>query len=143
VSDTLRAAAETLRRAQEGLQGRLEIAVQRTRAPGARRVQRPAAQPSARVAPRAARPHRPQHIDPSRFAQTGLLNLAWSWQRAGAPIRAIHAYMQLLARYPGTPAAAAAVADLVELSDILADQGQFHIALGIYDHLEELLACEE
>jgi hypothetical protein len=31
------------------------------------------------------------------------------------------------------------VADLVELSDKLADQGQFHIALGIYEELEELL----
>jgi hypothetical protein len=32
------------------------------------------------------------------------------------------------------------VADLVALSEKLAEQGQFHTALAIYDHLEELLA---
>ena len=72
-------------------------------------------------------------------AQTGLLNLAWSWQKSGAPIRAIHTYVQLLSRYPGTPAAAAAVADLVELSETLANQGQFHTALAIWEQLEELV----
>ena len=81
-------------------------------------------------------------FDPVAATQAGLLNLAWRWQQAGAPIRAIHAYMQVLRRYPGSPGADAAVADLVELSDKLAGKGQFHIALGIYDNLEELLACE-
>ena len=46
--------------------------------------------------------------------------------------------MQLLDRYPGTDAADAAVADLVELSDRLAQQGQYHIALAIYEQLEQL-----
>jgi len=41
-------------------------------------------------------------------------------------------------RYPGTPAAAAAVADLVKLSEKLTAEGQFHTALTIYDHLERL-----
>jgi len=77
-------------------------------------------------------------FDPVTCAQTGLLNLAWRWQEAGAPIRAIHTYIELLTRYPHTPAAAAAVSDLVQLSEKLADQGQFHIALAIYDHLEYL-----
>jgi len=66
------------------------------------------------------------------------LSLACRWQEAGAPIRAIHTYIELLTRYPDTAAAAAAVSDLVELSEKLADQGQFHIALAIYDHLEYL-----
>jgi hypothetical protein len=77
-------------------------------------------------------------FDPVTCAQTGLLSLAWRWQEAGAPIRAIHTYIELLTRYPDTAAAAAAVSDLVELSEKLADQGQFHIALAIYDHLEYL-----
>jgi hypothetical protein len=47
--------------------------------------------------------------------------------------------MQVLERYPDTAAAAAAVSDLVEISDILAHEGQFHTALAIYEHLEELL----
>jgi|SRR5690242_5292734 hypothetical protein len=81
-----------------------------------------------------------QGFDPSRAAQAGLLNLAWKWQEAGSPIRAIHAYMELLCRYPDSAGAEAAVADLVALSDKLTEQGQFHTALAIYDQLEELLA---
>ncbi len=80
-----------------------------------------------------------QTYDPVAATQAGLLNLAWKWQEAGAPIRAIHAYMQVLVRYPDTPGAEAAVADLMELSDKLATQGQFHTALAIYEHLEHLL----
>ena len=140
VAEKVRMARE---RAQASVQGSLRVAVERTRASATSGARRRAAQQAAPVAPRAARPHVRPSFDPVRAAQTGLLNLAWSWQEAGAPIRAIHAYMQVLARYPGTAAAGAAVADLVELSDKLAAQGQFHIALGIYDHLEELLACEE
>ncbi len=80
-----------------------------------------------------------QMYDPVAATQAGLLNLAWKWQEAGAPIRAIHAYMQVLIRYPDSPGAEAAVADLMELSDKLATQGQFHTALAIYEHLEHLL----
>lgn len=139
VTEAMRMAAEAQRKAQGVVRGRIEISAQRTRPAPGTSLQR---QPQRALATR--RPERRDGatpIDTERLAQTGLLNLAWSWQQAGAPIRAIHAYMQLLDRYPGTPAAAAAVADLVEISDILADQGQFHTALAIYDQLEELLAC--
>jgi TolA-binding protein len=70
--------------------------------------------------------------------QSGLLSLARRWQEDGSSHRAIHAYVELLTRYPETPAAAAAISDLVELSESLAREGQFHAALGIYDHLEQL-----
>ena len=79
-------------------------------------------------------------FDPVTATQAGLLNLAWKWQEAGAPIRAIHTYVEILTRYPHSAGAEAAVADLVELSSILTEQGQFHTALAIYDHLEELLS---
>jgi hypothetical protein len=124
--------ARTQQSSQENVQERVRVAVQKARtaapapAPRRRQLQKPA-----------PAPRRPS-FDASRCAQTGLLNLAWSWQQAGAPIRAINAYMQLLTRYPGTDAADAAVADLVELSDRLAQQGQFHIALAIYEQLEQL-----
>lgn len=94
-----------------------------------------------RSIPAACPPAPPRHeFDRMAATQAGLLKLAWKWQEAGAPIRAIHTYIELLTRYPDTPGADAAVADLVELSDILTEQGQFHTALAIYDHLEELLA---
>jgi hypothetical protein len=76
--------------------------------------------------------------DPVACAQAGLLNLARMWLAADAPMRAIHTYLEVLTRYPDTQVAADAVADLVELSEKLAGEGQFHAALGIYDHLEYL-----
>ena len=102
-------------------------------------VRRRAIQPPSTPAPLPAR----QQFDPLRAAQTGLLKLAWSWQQAGSPIRAIHAYMELLFRYPDSAAADAAVADLVQLSDKLASEGQFHTALGIYEHLEHWATMED
>jgi hypothetical protein len=126
------------RQQQQSVRERVRAGVQRAKSglPSSETRQQPPAL-------RAPVPRRPafsprQGFDPVSCAQAGLLMLAWRWQEAGAPIRAIHAYMELLVRYPGTPAAAAAVADLVELSEKLADVGHFHIALAIYDHLEYL-----
>ena len=140
--DTVSLVAERVRsarEAQQSAQDRVRVAVQRARtSTSAATVTRRRAPQQAAPA-RAVRPDTGQAFDPLRAAQTGLLNLAWSWQESGAPIRAIHTYMELLHRYPDTPAADAAVADLVELSDKLADEGQFHTALAIYDQLERLL----
>jgi hypothetical protein len=120
------------------LQRSVQVAVKRTSSAasttnGAASRPRRATATVGTTAPRAR-----QSFDPVAYAQAGLLHLAWSWQASGAPLRAIHTYMQLLNRYPGTPAASAAVADLVELADILAEQGNFHTALSIYDQLAEM-----
>jgi hypothetical protein len=124
---------------QETVQERLRVAVQRAgTAVSVEGVRRRAVPPAPRAPARQLPTGSRQSFDPIRCAQAGLLNLAWSWQEAGSPIRAIHTYVQVLTRYPDTHAAAAAVADLVELSDKLADQGQFHTALVIYEHLERL-----
>jgi len=131
VAEKVRKAKE----AQQNAQERIRLAVRRARSasppPGVQR--RPTHQMA--VTPQSRR-HYPS--DPAVCAQNGLLSLAWSWQEAGAPIRAIHTYVELLMRYPDTPATAAAVADLVTLSEKLAGEGQFHTALAIYDHLEYL-----
>ena len=124
------------REAQQSAQERVRVAVSRARGPvAAPGVQRRRVVPAA-----AATPMAPSTalLDPQATAQTGMLHLAWRWQEAGAPIRAVHTYVELLRRYPGTAAAAAAVTDLVNLSEKLANEGQFHTALAIYDHLEEL-----
>lgn len=109
-------------------------------APARNAVARPARQ-MVPVTPAAAPPRRT--FDPIGAAQAGLLSLAWSWQNAGAPIRAIHAYMELIERYPDSPAAAGAIADLVDLSSKLAEEGNFHTAFRIYDELERLHGCVE
>ena len=132
VSEKVRMARE----AQERVKDKVRLAVQRARSsiPSARAMARPVQQAAA-VIPRSA-PRR--SCGTVTYAQAGLLNLAWRWQESGAPIRAIHAYMELLARYPDTAAAEAAVADLVDLSEKLTAEGQFHTALAIYDQLEYL-----
>ena len=132
VAEKVRAAKEAQQRVRE----RVRLAVQRARStPSAGRAvqqQRPVqpAAPTRRLARTAG------SFDACAYAQAGLLNLAWAWQESGAPIRAIHAYLNLLERYPDTPAAAAAIADLVQLSEKLTNEGRFHIALAIYDELE-------
>ena len=115
--------------------------VKRARAAAVSAAQIIATRAMQRATPDTCEPPPSRHsFDRVAATQAGLLKLAWKWQEAGAPIRAIHTYIELLTRYPDTPGADAAVADLVELSDILTEQGQFHTALAIYDHLEELLA---
>jgi hypothetical protein len=152
VESTLAESVRMAKEAQVSVQGGMRVAVQRARTATQSVARRPAerlapasvgayAPPAAAAAGSRGPRVRPRHqFDPVAATQAGLLNLAWRWQQAGSPIRAIHAYMQILIRYPGSPGADAAVADLVELSDKLAGTGQYHIALGIYDQLEELLA---
>jgi hypothetical protein len=146
VGERVRMARDAQLSAQASIQAGVRVAVQRTRtaAPESMHLAR---RPVQLPVPMAARPETTsarQSFDPAAAAQAGLLNLAWSWQQAGAPIRAIHAYMDLLSRYPDTPTADAAVADLVELSEKLVQQGHFHIALGIYEEMEEIRQmCEE
>jgi hypothetical protein len=131
---------EAQRPVQVSVEPATAVAAQRARptaAPVTTVAKRPAQQPP--VARRAPRTMTPQAFDPVRCAQTAMLNLAWSWQQAGAPIRAIHTYMEILHRYPDSAAADAAIADLADLSAKLANEGQFHTALGIYYQLEELM----
>jgi hypothetical protein len=133
-------AREAQHRAQASIRERVQRAVQRIRttaSPARTRATQPGFSLSQRTA--ALQPIGPQcPSDHVTYAQAGLLNLAASWQEAGATIRAIHVYMDLLERYPDSAAAAAAVSELAELSEKLVDDGQFHTALGIYDRLEEL-----
>jgi hypothetical protein len=126
------------RQQQQAVGERVRAGVQRAKATTSAPQARPQQQPPTATATVSRSSSMRYPFDPVTCAQTGLLGLAWRWQEAGAPIRAIHTYIELLTRYPDTAAAAAAVSDLVELSEKLADQGQFHIALAIYDHLEYL-----
>jgi hypothetical protein len=89
VSETVTVAAEARRRARDQVQGSVAVAVRRTRSAEALTTTRGRAG-QLTMQPREAPSRPPLPIDPSQFAQTGLLNLAWSWQRAGAPIRANH-----------------------------------------------------
>jgi hypothetical protein len=77
--------------------------------------------------------------DPQGAARAGLLRLATDWKEAGSAYQAMHAYMEVLTRYPQTGAAAAATEGLVDLANTLQKQGRFYAALNIYDKLDAML----
>lgn len=79
------------------------------------------------------------YYDPQAAARTGLLNLATAWKNAGSTYQALHAYTEILTRYPQTGAAVAATEGLVDLANTLEKQGRFYAALDIYHKLEALL----
>ena len=139
-SETARVTSDVPVKTKVDVEARVRAATQRPAASAAPAMPKRVQPPPARTAPRTTPVPAHRGFDPSRAAQAGLLNLAWRWQEAGSPIRAIHAYMELLCRYPDSAGADAAVADLVALSDKLTQQGQFHTALAIYDQLEALLS---
>lgn len=138
MAEKLRMTKEALENARVSLEGNVRIAAQRSSRSSTSQSQGVQRRPAQQVVPSSPRTTTTRAFDPVACAQTGLLNLAWRWQEAGSPIRAIHTYMELLDRYPDTPAASAAVADLVKLSEKLANEGQFHAALAIFDRLEQL-----
>jgi tetratricopeptide (TPR) repeat protein len=77
-------------------------------------------------------------FDVRRAIPIGLLRLARNWSEAGSVYQAIHAYTEVLVRYPETGAADAAVEELLVLAEKLAQQGRYYAALGIFNKLEAL-----
>jgi tetratricopeptide (TPR) repeat protein len=93
----------------------------------------------ARAAPQPARRALPGDVfDPTGAIRVGLLRLARNWKDAGSTYQAIHAYTELLSRYPRTGAANAAVEELLEMAESLARQGKYFAALNIFNKLEQL-----
>ncbi len=77
-------------------------------------------------------------FDARRAIPVGLLRLARSWSDAGSTYQAIHAYTEVLVRYPQTGAAEAAVEELLIMANRLAQQGRYYAALNIFNKLEQL-----
>jgi len=76
-------------------------------------------------------------FNPRPAIQVGLLRLARSWSEAGSIYQAIHAYTEVLVRYPETSAADTAVEELLLMAEKLSRQGRYHAALGIFNKLEQ------
>jgi len=77
-------------------------------------------------------------FNPKRAIQVGLLRLARNWSDTGSIYQAIHAYTEVLVRYPETGAAEAAVEELLLLAERLSQQGRYYAALNIFNKLEML-----
>jgi len=94
--------------------------------------------PAARRRPPARRLAPEEVFDARRAVPVALLRLANTARASGGVYTAIYAYMQVLERYPDTGAASAAVEGLLELADLLEQNGRFYTALNILNQLEEL-----
>jgi len=77
-------------------------------------------------------------FDPRRAVPIGLLRLARSWSEAGSIHQAIHAYTEVLVRYPQTGASEAVAEELLVMAERLAQQGRYYAALNIFNKLEQL-----
>jgi len=75
---------------------------------------------------------------PRTAIQLGLVRLARSWSQTGSIYQAIHAYTEVLIRYPETGAAEVAAEELLVLAERLAQQGRYYAALNIFNKLEQL-----
>jgi hypothetical protein len=75
--------------------------------------------------------------NPRNAARLGLLHMAREWREKGSIYQALHAYEEILGRYPGTGVAAAATEELLEMARKLEAEGQFRAALEIFHKLEE------
>jgi hypothetical protein len=76
--------------------------------------------------------------NPKFAAREGLLRMARQWRDTGSTHQAVEAYKEILINYPGTQVAAAAVQELVELAQMMENQGQFHSALEVFRMMEQL-----
>jgi hypothetical protein len=102
--------------------------VEQSRKVSSQRVQPSSASPSSRAI----------HVyDPVGEVRVARLRLARRWRDEGAMYQALCAYADMLTRYRQTPTADAAVEELLEMATILARQGMFHTALGIFSTIDE------
>jgi hypothetical protein len=76
-------------------------------------------------------------FDPMGEVRVARLRLARRWRDEGAIYQALCAYADMLTRYRQTPTADAAAEELLEMATMLARQGMFHTALGIFCTIDE------
>ena len=79
------------------------------------------------------------HYDPSAVVRAELVRLGDDWQAAGGLYQAIVAYTEVLTKYPGSGAAAAATDGLVNIARQMKQQGRYYQALAIFRKLEALV----
>lgn len=77
-------------------------------------------------------------FNPDGAIRVAQLRQAREWAAAGRPYAALSLYSHLLARYPGSGVAEAAVEELVDLAAQLQEQGHAYAALKIFRKVEEL-----
>lgn len=75
--------------------------------------------------------------DPSQRVQEAMLRMGQDLQQKGHVNEAMDMFVRLLEDYPGTQAATAAANALVDLALYLEQNGMPHMALHVYQKLEQ------
>ncbi len=75
--------------------------------------------------------------DPSERVQEAMLRMGRNLQQQGHVNEAMDMYVKLLEDYPGTQASTAAANALVDLAVYLEQNGMPHMALNVYQKLEQ------
>ena len=71
-------------------------------------------------------------------ARTPMLRMAKHWRANGQINQAIGAYTQLMRRYPGSEEARDAATEILSLAQAYELQGQYRMAMSLYEKLERL-----
>jgi TolA-binding protein len=66
-----------------------------------------------------------------------LLTLATTLEEQGKVHQALAPYLKIIEHYPDTPEVPAAVEKVMAIADGMRKRGQFHVAMRVYDRLEE------
>ncbi len=69
--------------------------------------------------------------------RASLLRIAARWENIGQVNQAIDAYTRLLRRYPATEEAQLAATRLLALAQVYERQGRYHLALSLYQKLDQ------
>ena len=69
------------------------------------------------------------------LARASMLRMASAWQTTGQINQAVDLYVRILTRYPDTPEAREATDNVVALAQTYERQGQYRLALDLYDRL--------
>jgi TolA-binding protein len=67
---------------------------------------------------------------------SSLLSLAMTLEEQGKVNQALSTYMKIIEKYPDTTEVPAAIEKVLAIAEGYRQKGQFHVAMGVYDRLE-------
>jgi len=79
-------------------------------------------------------------IDVASAQRASMLRMGRNWQRLGKLNQAIDTYLRIIQENPGTQESEDAKAALLAIAGDFEQEGRYHLAMSIYDRLNESVA---
>ena len=79
-------------------------------------------------------------IDVSSVQRASMLRMGQTWQKSGKLNQAVDTYLRLVRENPGTVEAEEAKGALLAIAGGYEQEGRYHMALDIFDHLKDVVA---